>query len=114
MLLQIKSGELPLKLNVGNQNKHIITSKSYNFDEKKSYIMGDMEEAQALVNQYYGKGELKITSKGKWTNKEFVVIDKYMGYVFNPDKNIFETSKRFSIHYGKKGTHIVPRTRLKE
>lgn len=112
MLSQIKSGELPLKLNIGNQNKHIVTSKSYNADEKKSYIIGDLEEAQRLVNQYYGKGTLKITSQGKWTNKEFVIIDKDMGYVYNANKNIFELTNRFSIHYGKKGTHIVPRKRL--
>lgn len=113
MLSQIESSELPLKLNIGNQNKHFLTSKSYNPEEHKSYIIGDLEEAQALVKQYYGKGEVRITSSGKWTNKEFIIADKDIGYVFNTETNRFETTNRFSIHYGKKGTHIVPRKRLK-
>lgn len=114
MLSKINSGELPLTLNEGNQNKHILNSNTYNPDEHKSYINGDLNEAQNFVNQYYGKGEPRVDKNGLWTNKEFVIVDKEIGYVYNPETNQFETTNRFSIHYGKKGTHIVPRKRLKE
>lgn len=113
MLSYIKSGELPLTLNNGNQNKHIINSHSYKPEDKKSYIIGGLEEAQNLVYKYYGKGEPKVTPDGKWTNKEFIIVDEDIGYVFNPETNEFEATNRFSIHYGKKGTHIVPRKRIK-
>ncbi len=114
MISLIESGELPLNLNIGNQNKHIINSKTYKPEEHKSYIIGGLKEAQELVEQYGGKGEVRVDTKGKWTNKEFIIVDKDIGYVFNPETNEFEPTNRFSIHYGKKGTHIVPRKRLKK
>lgn len=105
---KIKSGELPLKLNEGNQNKHIRTSHSYKPEDKKSYLYGNLETAQNLVNQYSGKGELKFTSKYKWTNKEFIDADKDIGVTFDLETGEEQITNRFAIHYGKNGTHVVP------
>lgn len=113
MISLIESGELPLNLNIGNQNKHIINQNKPSFDNHRSYIIGGLKEAQELVEQYHGKGEVRVDTKGQWTNKEFIIVDRDIGYVYNPETNEFEPTNRFSIHYGKKGTHVVPRKRLK-
>lgn len=110
---KILSGELPLKINVGNQNKHITTSHSFKPENKKSYIYGDLETAQNLVKRYFGKGELKFNKKGEWCNKEFVTPDEDIGVTFDLETGEEQATNRFAIHYGKKGTHIVP-TKRKE
>jgi len=107
----IKSDETNKKLNIGNQNKHFIDSKNYQKD--KSYIFGDMETAQNLINSYYGTGKIKLDNKGKWIKKEFINHSENIGYYINIDTKEKELTNRFSIHYGKNGTHIVPARRLK-
>ena len=61
-----------------------------------------------MVDQYSGTGEIKLTSKGEWANKEFVVADRVIGMVVDSETQDEISTKRFAIHYGKKGTHIVP------
>ena len=58
---------------------------------------------------YAGTGKLRRDSKDKWTSKEFIVADKYIGVVIDPVTGEEIKTKRFSIHYAKNGTHIVPR-----
>lgn len=109
---KIQSGELPLKLNVGNQNKHIRNSHSYKPQDKKSYLYGDLETAQNLVDKYHGIGELRFSNSGNWTNKEFISINEDIGVTFDLDTSIEKSTNRFAIHYGKKGTHVVPVERI--
>ena len=111
---KILANEFPLELNVGNQNKHITTSHSFNPEDKKSYIFGDLETAQELVNKYHGTGDIRLTKKNKWTNKEFITVNEDIGMVFNEETGNYEPTNIFSIHYGKKGTHIVPRKKAKQ
>lgn len=110
---KIQSGKLPLKLNVGNQNKHIPSSHSYNPEDKKSYIFGDLSTAQKLIDKYHGTGQLKFTKDGKWTNKEFITVEEDIGIIFDVETGNPIKTNRFAIHYGKNGTHIVPRERSK-
>ena len=62
-----------------------------------------------MVNKYAGTGEIKRDRFGKWTNKEFVSADKNIGVVVDPQTGEEFVTSRFSIHYSKNGTHIVPR-----
>lgn len=94
------------KLNIGNQNKHIKSSGGY--IEGRSYIYGDLEDAQDLVRRYHGTGEIKLLDNLEWTNKEFVMADRPIGVIVDPKVGTEMETSRFSIHYGKKGTHIVP------
>ena len=94
-----------LKLNIGNQNKHIRSSKGY---KDKSYILFTLDEAQELVNKYHGKGEIKLDRNMNWSNKEFVMTDSVIGAVVDRETKEETFTRRFSIHYGKRGTHIVP------
>ena len=102
----ICSDEVNKTIHAGAQNKHIPSSKGY--IKGRSFILGDLNEAQELVNRYSGTGEIKLTAKGEWANKEFVVADRMIGLVVDPETGDATSTKRFAIHYGKKGTHIVP------
>lgn len=104
---KIRSPEVNKTIEEGKQGKHILGHKNYK--DGRSYLKVSAEEAQRLVDQYAGTGQIKHDSKGHWTNKEFVSADHIIGVVV--DANTGETieTSRFSIHYSKNGVHIVPR-----
>lgn len=97
---------MPKKINAGNQNKHIRGSSGY--IEGRSYIYGGLEDAQALVYRYSGTGTPRVTDGNKWTHKEFTVADAPIGVVVDNATGEEIITRRFSIHYGKHGAHIVP------
>lgn len=70
-----------------------------------------METAQELVNKYSKTGTLKFCDSGKWTNKEFIELENNIGVVVDEKTKEETLTNYFSIHYSKKGTHIVPRKR---
>lgn len=102
----IRSDAVNKTINKGAQNKHIPSSKGY--IEGRSYILGDLEGAQKLVDQYAGTGEVVLTRKGEWANKEVIVTDNVVGMVVDLETKNATSTKKFVIHYGKRGTHIVP------
>lgn len=106
----IKSDAITKKINVGNQNKHIVGANGY--QEGRSYIYGDLETAQELVNNYHGTGEIRLNKRtGEWNNKEFVTLSEDIGVYINDHTGEKFSTNTLSIHYGKKGTHIVPARR---
>lgn len=106
----IKSDSTPKKLNTGSQNKHIPDSKGY--IKGRSYLYGNVETAQNLVDRYTGTGELKFTkSTGEWNHKEIVTVDEDIGVAITKETGEGMPTNRFVIHYSKKGTHIVPTRR---
>lgn len=108
----IKSDEIPKTLNRGNQQKHIKDSPGY--IQGRSYIYGDLNTAQGLVNIYHGTGEPVFNRKGEWSKKEVVSSDRIIGINVVPDTGEETETQRFVIHYGKKGTHVVPTKELKK
>lgn len=108
----IKSDGTPKKLNVGKQNQHIRESKGYK--EGKSYIYGDLNTAQELVDTYHGTGEFVLTRSGEWNHKEIITAKDSLGVVLFPDTKSDEETNRATIHYSKKGTHVVPTRREKK
>lgn len=108
----ILNEKYPLSLNIGNQNKHILTSHSYKNEGSKSYILGDLNTAQELVNKYHGTGEIRLNGKNQWIKKEFVTVDYDIGMIVDRETRKETATNRFSIHYSNsKGTHIVPAER---
>lgn len=105
---QIQNDDFNLSLNVGNQNKHITTSHSYDVNENKSIFFGDLEKAQLYVDKYHGTGEIRLTSKNEWSKKEFIEVEEDIGAVYDETSASYINTNRFAIHYGKNGTHIVP------
>lgn len=108
----IKSDNIPKKLNIGKQNQHIRESKGY--EEGKSYIYGDLNTAQELVNKYHGTGEIILTRSGEWSNKEVITAAEDLGVEVNPTTGSETATNRATIHYGKNGTHVVPARREKK
>lgn len=102
----ILSPDTPKSLNVGNQRKHI--REEGRDIGSRSFLYGTMEDAQALVDRYSGTGEPKLDGNGNWTHKEFVTADYLVGESVNPETGIATPTHRFAIHYGKRGTHVVP------
>lgn len=111
-LNRIRSDEIPKTLNRGNQQKHIKDSPGY--IPGRSYIYGNLETAQELVDTYHGKGEPQFNGKGEWNNKEIVSADHIIGVNVKMDTGEETETSRFVIHYGKKGTHVVPTKELKK
>lgn len=104
---KVNDGSIKLAVNKNKQNRHIVGSKDY--IDGKSYMYGDIESIQRLVDDLHGTGELVYKPNGEWNNKEKVVADKKIGVnvdIETGDKS--ETSKA-TLHYSKTGTHIVPR-----
>ena len=102
----IKSDAVTKKVNVQKQNRHILGSPGY--IEGRSYIYGDVETAQALVDRYHGTGTLVLSKKQKWTNKEVVETDSVIGCVVDPSSGEISGTNRITIHYSLTGTHVVP------
>lgn len=75
-----------------------------------SYIYGTLEDAQALVNRYHGTGDALFDRNGNWKNKEIVAFGNDIGVCLDIN-GASEITNAFVIHYGKKGTHIVPAAR---
>ena len=96
----------------GNQNKHILASKGYL--PGRSYLYGDLHTAQEIVNRYAGTGEIRLTKKNEnweWNHKEFVELPQDIGVYINSHTGEKFPTNVVSIHYGKKGTHLVPARR---
>ena len=107
----IRSPATSKQLNLGNQNKHIPGANGY--IEGRSYLYGTLADAQALVDRWHGTGEIRFTSRGEWVQKEFVTAAENIGVCIDPATGQGMPTNRFAIHYGKKGTHIVPARREK-
>lgn len=103
---KLSRGELNLKINPGHQKKHIRGLKEY--VEGRSYIYGTIEDTQRLVDKYSGSGEPKFDKRGRWVNKEFVNASDPIGVYVDAQTKEETPTSRFSIHYGAKGTHVVP------
>lgn len=103
----IDSGTVKLEINKNKQNRHIKDSSGYL--EGRSYIYGDIQDAQNLVNDLHGTGTPVLKPDGTWANKELVTANDVIGVNVNP-KTFEETeTSKATIHYSKTGTHIIPR-----
>ncbi len=73
----------------------------------RSYIDGDLEYAQELVDKLSGTGECKLDRKGKWNNRERVSSPHTIGtYVSENGEEM--KSNIGMIVYSKTGSHIYP------
>ena len=103
---RIKTGKTETTVLAGKQGKHILGHNNY--IAGRSYL-NSAEDVQALVNKYAGTGTLVRDASGKWAHKEVVTADHPIGFaVSQVDGSATETST-FTIHYSKKGVHIVPK-----
>lgn len=111
-------GGMPNAVRQAAQRKHIKGSKEY--EEKAdsmrrsgspypapSYLTVSEDEADDLVRRFAGKGRAGMRRDGSWNGREVCTADRIIGYIVGRDGEEVPT-RRFTIHYGKRGTHIVP------
>lgn len=104
--------EYNLKIHKGKQEKHILGTKNYK--EGKSYLIISLNECQDLIDKYATTGLIKRDSKGHWTNKEFISLDKNIGVHIDIETKEQTMTNKFFIAYSKKeGVHIIPARREK-
>lgn len=103
---RIKSGEISTLIESGKQGKHL--KGHNNYIPNRSYLTVPEAEVQELVNRYAGTGRIIRSGNDKWSNKEVVMADKVIGVCVDPMSGKEEETRRFTIHYAKKGSHIVP------
>lgn len=100
----IESGEVSKTINKQKQLRHTENEHL----PGRSYIHGDVDTAQELVNQYSGTGDAKVDVKGNWTRKEAIVASEPIGVYVDSNGEQSE-SHAAMIVYSKTGTHIYPR-----
>lgn len=105
----IKSVAVNKTVNPEKQNRHIKASELY--DGTRSYIYGDLQSAQNLVDEYHGTGDPLLNRKGEWKNKELILAKSDIGVDVELEDGKETPTNRFVIHYSKTGTHVVPTSR---
>lgn len=88
------------------QEKHIPGTNNYKAGN--SYLTVSMEEAQRLVNQYAGTGNIIRKSNGAFNSREVCTADHIIGVAIDPETGAQYPTHKFTIHYAKSGVHIVP------
>lgn len=102
----IESGEIIKTINREKQLRHTKSGHT----PGRSYLDGDLDYAQELVDKYSGKGKTKTNRDGSWNHRERITANHDIGvYV---DENGNETrSNTAMIIYSNTGTHIYPARR---
>lgn len=100
----IESGEVSKTINREKQLRH---TKS-NHAPGRSYLDGDLDYAQELVDRHSGKGSPIRDRNGNWTHQERIDNNESIGsYVDRKTMEETKTSKGIIV-YSKTGTHIYP------
>ena len=107
IIKKLRLGEISKTINTDKQNRHINCSRGY--IDGRSYLDGDLAEAQRLVDELSTTGEAVFDSNGNWKNKERVVSDKIIGAHVDNENGKETRTKAAVIVYSKTGSHIYPR-----
>lgn len=114
----IQSSQMVTVIEPGQLRKHIPGTLEYaQYVEKlardgrygPSRLTITQDEAQALIDKYRGTGILPRGKDGRWLNQEWITVHpEEVGIAVNDRTGAEAVTRAFKIHYGKKGTHIVP------
>lgn len=104
---KLRLGEISKTINANKQNRHIKGSRDY--IDGRSYLDGDLAEAQRLVDELSTTGEAVFDRNGNWKNKERVVSDNFIGTHVDNENGKETRTKAAVIVYSKTGSHIYPR-----
>ena len=111
----VENGTYSLRITPQQYNKHIIGHLDYerykNSRAKKgkcpqSVLTISRDEAQNIINNKSGTGIVKARRDRTAMNIEFISCDRVIGMYYDHGK-YHETTKAV-IHYGGKGSHLVP------
>lgn len=99
----IDSGKVSTKINREKQLRH--TKDGH--EPGRSYLDGDLDYAQKLVDEHSCKGRAITDRNGNWTKKESFYHDSNIGTHVDTDGTITETNFGV-ITYSRTGTHVYP------
>lgn len=114
---KIDSGEIPLKLNKGQQRKHIEGTHEYkiylaqrqkNGKTPQNIVTIDEKELDIVLQKYATTGDVDARKNpdGHYKIVEYVDTDIIVGQYFKNDQ--YHNSNRVAIHYSSRGEHIFP------
>ena len=104
----IKSGKVSKRINREKQMRHTYSHHL----PGRSYLDGNLDFAQDLIDLLAGTGEAFIDESGNWNRRERVEAPYIIGT--HVDMNGIETkTKKAMIVYSKTGSHIYPRKEKK-
>lgn len=98
----IRSGAVSKTVNREKQRRHTLTGHA----PGRSYIYGDEQFAQELIDKLSGTGEA-IIKNGKWTHRERVVSASNIGSYVNYNGESIPSNVAIIV-YSKTGAHIYP------
>lgn len=101
----IASGKVSKQVNKEKQMRH--TKDGH--PKGRSYINGDLEYAQKLIDELSGTGTPVRDDNGNWCNMERVIASHTIGYQVDPDTEEETPTDKAMIRYSKTGAHIHPR-----
>lgn len=104
----IDSGQVSKTINREKQMRH---TKSHH-TPGRSYLDGDLDFAQKLVDEYGGKGDPLVDADGRWLRKEKIKATGIIGTHVDENGNETRTNKAMIV-YSKTGSHIYPRKEKK-
>lgn len=106
----IASGKVSTKLYKDKQAKHKKNSEDYKKALEKgelpSYTELSNMEVQKIINENIGKGETFIEPDGQF--KTIIELPDNFGVFVDLDTGEETPTNRATIHYSKKGAHLVP------
>ena len=114
---RILSGEYSLKQKRQKYYQHVEGTAQYkqalsDRGKPQSTISISEHETQQAIYDYAGKGISRKKRDGTISNVEYHMYHKTIG-TYSENNHTIET-RRFAIHYGKSGSHIVPVKEVEE
>ena len=100
----IDSGQVSKTVNENKQKRHTQDEHT----PGRSYIYGDTDYAQEIIDEYYGKGEALVDDSDNWLRKERISCDEKIGMYVDGDGTETETHCAMIV-YSKTGAHVYPR-----
>lgn len=111
----IENGTLKTKLDKKAQSAHKLGSEEYNKrianGELPSYTEMSNMEIQKIINEYSSKGEVRKFPDNQF--REVIKTDAFKGMFGDRTTGKYIPTNRATIHYSKKGTHLVPAAPIK-
>lgn len=86
--------------------QYLNTAKGRN--KEPSRLIITKEEAERLIQTYSGMGKPRVYKNGDVSNIEYAQAEHAVGKVFDDTSGKWIETRRFAIHHGKSGSHIVP------
>ncbi len=100
----IRTGEVSKTINREKQMRHTLTGHP----EGRSYLYGDVDFAQKLVDELSGTGRPILVKGTIWTKRERVAAKQIVGIHVDPSTGIKTKTNKAVIVYSRTGAHIYP------